>query len=83
MYKYIYCTIGGELTWPRTSVCSTWSYFWNEENLHGMIALGRYYKIACTADRRGSTMNSVIILYYNNIICAMRRFCLIGFLLPI
>lgn len=28
-------------------------------------------------------MNSVAILYYDNIICAMRRFCLIGFLLPI
>lgn len=45
-----------------------------------MIALLYTYKIAYTADRRSSTMNSV--LYYDNIICAMRRFCLIGFLLP-
>lgn len=64
----IYCTIGGELTWPRTSVCSIWSCFWYryEENLHGMIALLYKRDRLCykTADRqRGSTMNSVTIYY--------------------
>lgn len=41
-----------------------------------------YLSAIAYIDRRGSTMNSVTILY-NIITCAMRRFCVIGFLLPI